>query len=135
MLWRLSPAAYHPSSGQGMLRGYALIMQRRFRLLQQANLALVRERVRAGRPRRPWREAYAVRRGGEPAARRAQEGFSYSTKAVVRALESLHRHVGVAHMTASYSTWFNTRTRTHLGRCASVLRLQLLPLQLYGHPA
>ena len=29
-----------------MLRGYPLVMQRRFRLLQQANLALVRERVR-----------------------------------------------------------------------------------------
>jgi len=27
-----------------MLRGYPLVMQRRFRLLQQANLALVRER-------------------------------------------------------------------------------------------
>ena len=103
--------------------GYALLRERRARLLQAAHAALVRERTRGDAAAVGWREAYD--------AQRAKEPKPSGGKLVHWALESLGRHA-VAELCTNYSTWFHTRS--HLVRVNSVLK-KLTPLQLHGHAA
>ena len=85
--------------------GYALLRERRARLLQAAHAALVRERTRGDAAAVGWREAYD--------AQRAKEPKPSGGKLVHWALESLGRHA-VAELCTNYSTWFHTRS--HLVR-------------------
>ena len=88
--------------------GYALLRERRARLLQAAHAALVRERTRGDAAAVGWREAYD--------AQRAKEPKPSGGKLVHWALESLGRHA-VAELCTNYSTWFHTRS--HLVRVNS----------------